>query len=159
MLCPWAMSCFQKLCQAPSPPVSYSFPEPHLGPQYCLYCLLKGQLEKSWPLGRKYYIIVNPSRYPSLHLSCFLQHVQLQHLSVNPLGQVIGTPSPSLGGILSRATGLPEIMFATLGVSPEGCLGPNPYHHSPKVTNVPLDQIFIPWNMEHVVCCLLSICS
>ena len=45
--------------------------------------------------------------------------------------------SPSLGGIPSRVIGLPEIMFATLGVSPEGCLGPNPYHHSAKVTNIP----------------------
>ena len=31
--------------------------------------------------------------------------------------------SPSVGGMTSRATGLPGIMFATLGVSPVGCLG------------------------------------
>ena len=39
----------------------------------------------------------------------------------------------------SKATGLPGIMFATLGVSPAGHLGPNPYHPSPKVTNIPPD--------------------
>ena len=40
-------------------------------------------------------------------------------------------------------------MFATLGVSPAGRLGPNPYHPSPKVTNIPLDQISTPllWNI------------
>ena len=56
--------------------------------------------------------------------------------------------SPSVGGIASRAIGLPGIMFATLGVSPAGCLGPNPYHLSPKVINIPLDQISTPllWN-------------
>ena len=36
--------------------------------------------------------------------------------------------SSSVGGIPSRAIGLPGIMFAILGVSPEGRLGPNPYH-------------------------------
>ena len=44
--------------------------------------------------------------------------------------------NPSVG-IPSKATGLPGIMFATLGVSPAGRLGPNPYHPSPKVTNIP----------------------
>ena len=34
--------------------------------------------------------------------------------------------SPS-AGIPSKATGLPGIMLATLGVNPAGCLGPNPY--------------------------------
>ena len=57
--------------------------------------------------------------------------------------------SPSVGGITSRATGLPGIMFATLGVSPAGSLGPNP---SPKVINIPPDQIFTPllWNIWSV---------
>ena len=91
MLCPWAMSFFQKLCPAPFPPVSCSFPEPHLGPQCCLYNLLEGQPENSWPLGGKYCIISNPSRYSGLHLPCFLQHVQQQHFSVNPPGWVTGT--------------------------------------------------------------------
>ena len=52
-----------------------------------------------------------------------------EHLSVDPLGWVTGTParSPS-AGIPSRAIGLPGIMFATLGVSSGGCLGPNSYH-------------------------------
>ena len=60
--------------------------------------------------------------------------------------------SPPVGGIPSRAIGVPGIMFATLGVSPEGCLGPNPYHSSPKVTNIPLDQISTPllWNIWSV---------
>ena len=35
--------------------------------------------------------------------------------------------SPSVGGIPSRAIGLPGTMFITLGVSPAGCLVPNPY--------------------------------
>ena len=50
--------------------------------------------------------------------------------------------SPSVGGIPSMAIGLPGTMFVTLGVSPVGHLDPNPYYPSPKVTNIPLDQIF-----------------
>ena len=52
-------------------------------------------------------------------------------------------------GIPSKAIGLPGIMFATLGISPAGCLGPNPYYPSPKVTNTPPDQISTPllWNI------------
>ena len=34
--------------------------------------------------------------------------------------------SPSIGGIPSRAIGLPEIMFVTLGVNPADHLDPNP---------------------------------
>ena len=45
--------------------------------------------------------------------------------------------SLSVGGILSRAIWLLAIMFTTLGVSPAGPLGPNPYHPSPKLTNIP----------------------
>ena len=43
-------------------------------------------------------------------------------------------------------------MFATLGVSSAGSLGPNPYHPSPKVTYLPLDQISTPllWNIWSV---------
>ena len=54
--------------------------------------------------------------------------------------------NPSVG-IPSKATGLPGIMFATLGVSPAGRLGPNPYHPSPKL-NIAPDQISAPllWN-------------
>ena len=44
--------------------------------------------------------------------------------------------SPSVG-IPSKAIGLPGIMFATLGVSPAGHLGLNPYHPSPKITTQP----------------------
>ena len=59
--------------------------------------------------------------------------------------------SPS-GGIPSRAVGLPGIMFDTLGISPAGRLGPNPYHPSPKVTNIPPNQIFtsLLWNIWSV---------
>ena len=68
--------------------------------------------------------------------------------------------SPSVGGIPSRAIWLPGIMFATLGVSPAGFLGPDPYHPSPKVTNIPTPGLNLhsPF-MEYLVCCLLSVCS
>ena len=58
----------------------------------------------------------------------------------------------SVGGIPSRAIGLPGIMFAALGVSPAGCLGSNPYHPSPKVTSISPDQISTPllWNIWFV---------
>ena len=42
-------------------------------------------------VGVGYSMISNCSRYPGLHLPYFLQHVQHQHLSVNPLGRVTGT--------------------------------------------------------------------
>ena len=60
--------------------------------------------------------------------------------------------SSSAGGIPSRAIGLPGIMFATLGVSSAGSLGPNPYHPSPNVTNIPPDQIstLLLWNIWSV---------
>ena len=60
--------------------------------------------------------------------------------------------NPSVGGIPSRAIGLPGTMFVTLGVSPAGRLGPNPYYPSPKVTNIPPDQISTPllWNIWSV---------
>ena len=80
-----------KVVSCPLPSVSCSFPEPRLGPQCCLYNFLKGQPENSWPLGEKYCKISNPSRYSGLHLLCFLQHVQQQHLSVNLLARVTGT--------------------------------------------------------------------
>ena len=91
MLCPWPMLFFQNLSPAPICHVSWSFCEPHPGPQCCFYNLLAGQPENSWPLGQKYYIIFNSSRYSGLHLLCFLQHVCQQHVSVNQLGRVKGT--------------------------------------------------------------------
>ena len=62
------------------------------------------------------------------------------------------TRSPSVDGISSRAIGLPGIMFATLGVSLTGLLGPNPYYPSPKVTNITPDQIStqLLWNIWSV---------
>ena len=131
------MSFFQKSCPVPFPPVSRSLPEPCPDPQCCLYNLLEGQPENSWPLGGKYCITSSPSRCSGLHLPYFLQHMQQQHLSVDPLGRMTGTQmtarSPSVG-IPSKAIGLPGIIFATLGVSPADHLGPNPYHPSPKIT-------------------------
>ena len=130
------------------------FPEPHSDPQSCLYNLLEGQPENSWPLAGKCCIISNLSRYSALHLPCFLQHVQQQHLSVNPfrVGNKHTMPArnPSVG-IPSKATGLPGIMFTTLGLSPACGLVPNPYDTS-KVTNKPPDQISIPllWNIWSV---------
>ena len=64
----------------------------------------------------------------------------------------VSARSPSVSGIPSRAFGLPGIMFATLGVSPAGPLGPNCYHTSPKVTNISLGQISAPplWNIWSV---------
>ena len=55
-------------------------------------------------------------------------------------------------GLSSKAIGLPGIMFVTLGIIPAGHLGPNPYHSSPKVTNIPPDQISTPllWNIWSV---------
>ena len=155
------MSLFQTLCPAPFPPVSSSFPEPRPSPQCCLYNLLDGQPENSWPLGGKYCIISTPSRYSGLHLPCFLRHVQQQHLSEPTRSgdrHTMPARTPSVGGIPSRAIGLLGVMFATLGVSPAGLLGPNPYHPSPKVPNILPDQISTSF-MEHLVCGLLSICS
>ena len=60
--------------------------------------------------------------------------------------------SPSVG-ISSKAIGFPGIMFAILGISPAGRLGPNRYHPSPKVANISPDQISTPllWNIWFVV--------
>ena len=43
------------------------------------------------PWEGKKCIISNPSRDSSLHLPCFLQHVQQLYFSVDPLGWVTGT--------------------------------------------------------------------
>ena len=60
--------------------------------------------------------------------------------------------SPFVGGIPSRATGLPETMFATLRAGPAVHLDQSPYHPYPKATNISLDQISIPllWNIWSV---------
>ena len=111
------MSFFQKLCLALFPSVSCSFPEPHLDPQFCLYNLLERQPENSWPMGEKYYIISNHSRYSSLHLPCFLQLLQQQYLSVNPLGCMIGTQcliEVHLLASLQRQLGFQGYCFALL---------------------------------------------
>ena len=83
-------SCFMLFSGAPSEPTMLHI---HCGNNVsgCPACLLEGQPENSWPWGRKYCIISTPSRYSSLHLPCFLQHVCQLLLSVNLLGQVTGT--------------------------------------------------------------------
>ena len=155
MFCPCTMSFFQKLCPAPFPPVSCSFPDPHPGPQCCLYSLLEGQPENSWLLGRKYCIISSPSRYSGLHLpiggllgqgvfpTTCAAPASLSEPSRAGERHTVPARSPSVS-LPSKATGLPGIMFATLGVKPCRLFGPNPYHPSPKVTNIPQDQISIP---------------
>ena len=59
-------------------------------------------------------------------------------------GHTVLARSPSVGGIPSRAIGIPGITFAILGVSPRDHLDPNPYHPSPKVANIAPDQISTP---------------
>ena len=124
MLCPWATPFFQKLCPAPFPPVSRSFLEMFV-PQCCLYNLLEGQPENNWPLGGKYCIISNPSRYSGLHLPYFFfatcatttslgEHIKMVDRHTMP------ARSPPVG-ISSREIGLPGISFAIEGVSPAGC--------------------------------------
>ena len=121
MLCPWAMSFFQKLGPSPFTAIPCSFPEPVLGPQCCLYNLLEGQLENSRPLGEKYcndiqsFLRFRPSSsiFPT---TC----VSTTHLSEPArVGDRHRMParSPSFGGIPSRATRLPGTMFATLRVN------------------------------------------
>ena len=85
------MSFFSKVVPCRLPSCFMLSPELGPGPQCCLYNHLEGQPENSWPLGEKRCIISNLSRYSGLHLPCFLQHIQQQHLSVNPLGRVTGT--------------------------------------------------------------------
>ena len=81
-------------CKSCALPPSILFPALFLSPvraHNVASTILRRDSENIWPLGEKYYIISNPSRYSGLHLPCFLQYVQQQHLSVNPLGQLRGT--------------------------------------------------------------------
>ena len=98
-----------KSCALPSSLLFRALPEPHPGPQICIYNLLEGHRENSWPLGGKYCIISNHSRNSGLHLPCFPQHVWQQNLSLDPLEWVTDTQSlleahllvPSFQGQLS----------------------------------------------------------
>ena len=98
--------------------------------------------QNSRPLRGKYCIISNPSRYSRIYLPHFLQHVQQQHLSVDTLGWMTGTQFlleiHLLVASLQGQIGLPGTIFATLGISPTGCLGPNPCHPSPIQTYPPI---------------------
>ena len=112
------------------------------------------------PLEGKYCIISNPSRDSGLHLPCFLQHVCQQHLPLSGPTRAddrhtMPARSPPVCGIPSRAIGLPGIMFATLGVSPESHLGPNPYYPSKSYKHT-LGSNLQSTFMEHLVCCLLT---
>ena len=80
-----------KSCALPPSLLFHTLPEPRLDPQCCLYNLLEEQPKNSWPLGGKYCIISNSSRYSGLPLPCFLQHAQQQNLSENPLRWVTVT--------------------------------------------------------------------
>ena len=146
MLCPWAMSFFQKLCPDSFLPVSCSFPESHLDPQCSLYNFLEGQPENS-PWERK--TIQYPSPLDSQAFIFMLPTTCETTASLNgPArvgdGHTMPARSPSVGGIPSRAIGIPGIMFAILRVRPIDHLDPNPYHPSSKVTNIPPDQISTP---------------
>ena len=112
-------------------------------------------------LGTKYCIISNPSRYSGLHLPCFLQHVQHQHLPVNPLGLATGTQCllevHQLASLQRQLVSGDNICpFRSWPCRP---LGPKPlapfsegYKHTPGSN---LLFTFI----EHLICCLLLICS
>ena len=158
MLCPWVMSFFQKLCPAPFPPVSCSFPEPTLGPQCGLYNLLEGQPENSWPLGDKCCIISNPSRYPGLYLPCFLQHEQQQHFPVDLLGWVTGTQCllMSIVASVQGQLGFQGQCLPLWELALKAIWGQT-------VTTLLLKLQIYPWSnlhstcMKHLVCCLLLI--
>ena len=153
MLCSWAMSFFQKLCPAPFPPVLCSSPEPCQAHNVAFTINLRDN-QDSWPLGKKCCILSNLSRYPSSMFPTTCA-TTASPSEPNRVGDRHTMParSPSVGGIPSRTIGLPDIMFATLGLSSAGHSGPNPYHPSPKVTNIPRDQISTPflWNIWFVV--------
>ena len=133
------MSLFQTLCPAPFPPVSSSFPEPRPSPQCCLYNLLDGQPENSCPLGGKYCITqslwIFRSSSSTFPATCATMASLSEPAKVGDR-HTVPARSPSIG-IPSKAIGLPGIMLATLGISLAGHLGPNPYHLSPKLTNIP----------------------
>ena len=93
-----------------------------------------GKTRNNWPLGGNYCIISSPSRSSGLHLPCFYKCATIAPLSEPARAgdrHTMPARSPSVGGIPSKASGLPGIMFATLEVSSAECLGPNLYHPSP----------------------------
>ena len=147
MLCPQAISFFQKMCPAPFAPVSCSFPEPRWAHNVASTIFWKDN-QKIVALGREMLYNIQSLWMFRTSSSMFSTTCATTASFSEPtrVGDRHTMParSPSVGGIISRATGLPGIMFATLGVSPAGRLGPNPYHLSPKVTNIPLDQISTP---------------
>ena len=149
------MSFFQKLCPAPFPPISCSFLEPLPGPQCCLYNLLEGQPENSWPLEREILYNIQSLQVFRPSSSMFPGTCATSASVRGPTragdGHTMPARSPSVG-LPSKAIGLPGIMFATLGVSPAGRLGPNPYHPYKRTLGSNLHSTF----MEHLVCCRLT---
>ena len=146
------MSFFQNLCPAPLPSCFMLFSWALSRPTVLPLQSSGGTARKYLALGREYCIISSLSRYSSLHLSCFLQHVQ-QHLSVNLLGWVKGTQCLLEVHPLSyKVSWNSRDNVCHFGGSPTGCLGPNSYHTSLKVTSIPLDQISTPvlWNIWSV---------
>ena len=151
-----------KLCPVLFPPASCSFHEPHLGPQRCLYNLLAGQPENTCPLGGKYFIIYNRCRDSGLHLPCLLQHVWQQHLSVHALGQVTGTQClleihlsvASLQGQLGfqgQCLSLWELALQAVWAQTLTTL-------LLKLKHTPRSNLQATF-MEHLVGCILSVCS
>ena len=147
MLCSCDMSFFQKLCLTLFPPVSCSFPEPCPGPQCCLYSLLEGQPENSWPLGGKYCIISNASRYSGLHLPCFLQRNDLIGVAtLVPQTNLPESPSYTEGEALkAKSEGFEEDLmewFQGIGYPLQYSGLENPMDYSPWGTSVFLPRKF-----------------
>ena len=123
---------FRKVC---------SFHEPRRDPQCCLCNFLAGQPENGWPLEGKYCILPNPSRESGesgLHVQV---PYNMYEKSISQWTCWTGgrhpmpARSPPADDIPSRATELPETMFAAVGVTSAGHLGPN--NSFPKAVNVP----------------------
>ena len=156
------MSFSQKLCPAPFPPVSCSFPELS-GPTMLPLQSSGGTSRKYLTLGREmlgniqslYTFKPSSSMFPTTSATT----ASLSEPNRAGDRHTMPARSSSVGGIPSRAVGLPGIMSANLGVSPAGRLGPSSYYPSPKVTNISPGSNLHSTSMEHLDCCLLSICS
>ena len=150
------MSFFEKFFPALFTPLSCSCTEPHPDPQCCLYNLLGGQPENSWPLGGKYCIISNPSRYSGRQLLCFLQYVRQQYLLVNLLGWVTGTQCllevHLLVASLQGQLGFQGQCLPFLGLAQQAIWAQTLTTLLLKLKTYPLDQIYTPllWNIWSV---------
>ena len=159
MLCLWASHSF-KSCALSHLLLFHLLSWAPFGPTMLPLQSSGGQQETSWPLGGKCCIISTPSRDSGLLLSCFLQCVEQQHLSVNPLGWATGTLYLLEVHLLASAQGqlgfqgqcLPlwELALQTIWAQTLTTLllklqtYPHLYLHSTFT--------------EYLACCLLSIC-